>query len=413
MRETRARGAEPVAIVGIAALYPQARGVEEYWRLMQRSTQDCGCAHADEPGPGLDDLDIDLARFGVPPAQRGSLNRMQLLMLEAAGQCLADAGYRQRAPLAERTDVICATGFGLDRQLANALRVETVRYARDFEASLVAAGGAASAVGAREAADELRGLLTRGLGGSAHDRVGEMASSIPARIAAAFKLRGRTVCLESADAGSFAALAAATDNLRAGDADAALVVAGQRREGALLERALDAKGLLQPGAHPFDAAGHGLRLGEGVSALLLKRLSTARREGDRVYALIRECALAHHARPGVFRFSASVPRRRQVAVAAHRAAAEPPSSVHYVESAAASIAPLARADLDALGQLFAHRAPGSIALGSAQDRIGHTIAAAGLAAVTKTALALHHRRLPAQADCTNADPLDLTGTVFR
>src|SRR5581483_8437356 len=45
--------------------------------------------------------------------------------------------------------------------------------------------------------------------------------------------------------------------------------------------------------------------------------------------------------------------------------------------------------------------------------LGHTIAAAGLAAVTKAALALHHRHLPAQAACPNADPLDLSGTAFR
>ncbi|HZU57909.1 MAG TPA: polyketide synthase [Actinocrinis sp.] len=412
-RQARARAAEPIAIVGIAALYPHARGVAEYWELMRRSTPPCSCSQGGVAASGLDDLDIDVARFGIPPAQRGSLNRMQLLMLEAAAQCLVDAGHDPRSPLGGRTDVVCATSFGLDRQLANALRVEAVRYTRDLEAALAAPDGALSAAGAREAADELRALLTGRLGGSPHDRVGEMPSSIPARIAAAFKLHGRTVSIESADAGSFVALAAAVDSLRAGHADAVLVAAGQRREGALLERALDAKGLLQPDAHPFAADGYGLRPGEGVSALLLKPLSGAQRSQDRIYALIRDCTLVHHARPGVFRYSPSTSHRLQAAAAAHHSAAVPPTAVQYVESAAASMAPVARADLDALGALFAHRLPGSIALGSAQDRLGHTICAAGLAAVTKAALALHHRHLPAQAACPKADPLDLSGTAFR
>ena len=412
IRQTRGRVAEPIAITGIAALYPHAQGVSEYWQLMCQSPGACGCEHAGEEASGMDSLEIDLARFSIPPAQRGSLNQMQILMLEAAAQCLADAGYQERSSVPERTDVVCATSFGLDRQLANALRIEAVRYTRDLEASLDAPDRAFAA-DASEAVDELRTQLVRRFGGSPHDRVGEMPSSIPARIAAAFKLHGRTVCVESADAGSFTALAAAVASLRVGHADAALVIAGQRKESALLERALDAKGLLQPDAHPFSEDGYGLWLGEGVSALLLRPLSSAQRAGDRIYALIRECTLAHQARPGVFRYSTSVQHRREVAEAAHQAAAVSPSAVQYVEWASASIAPLVRADLDALSGLFAHLLPASIALGSAQDRLGHTIAAAGLAAVTKAALALHHRHLPAQAACTKAELLDLSGTAFR
>ena len=412
VRPIRDRVAEPIAITGIAALFPHARGVSEYWQLMRHSAPGCGCEDTSDEASSLDDLEIDVARFGIPPAQRGSLNHMQVLMLEAAAQCLADAGYQQRSSPPERTDVVCATSFGLDRQLANALRIEAVRYTRDLEAALSAPDGT-FATDAREAADELRAQLVHRLGGSPHDRVGEMPSSIPARIAAAFKLHGRTVCVESADASSFTALAAAVASLRVGQSDAVLVIAGQRKESALLERALDAKGLFQPDAHPFAASGHGLRPGEGVSALLLRPLSSAQRAADRIYALIRECTLTHQARPGVFRYSTSVQRRHEVAEAAHQAAGVQPSTVQYVECASASIAPLVRADLNALGDLFAHRLPASIAIGSAQDRLGHTIAAAGLAAVTKAALALHHRQLPAHAACANAEPLDLSGTAFR
>ena len=412
LRQTRGSVAEPIAITGIAALFPHAQGVSEYWQLLCQSPRACACEDAGDEASGMDGLDIDVARFGIPPAQRGSLNRMQVLMLEAAAQCLADAGYQERSGPPERTDVVCATSFGLDRQLANALRIEAVRYTRDLEATL-AAPDRPFAADAREAADELHAQLVRRLGGSPHDRVGEMPSSIPARIAAAFKLHGRTVCIESADAGSFTALAAAVSSLRVGHADAALVIAGQRKESALLERALDAKGLLQPDAHPFAAHGHGLRLGEGVSALLLRPLSRAQRAGDRIYAVLRECALAHQPRPGVFRYSTSVQHRHELAETVHQTAAVSPSAVQYVESASASITPLVRADLDALGGLFAHRLPASIVLGSAQDRLGHTIAAAGLAAVTKAALALHHRHLPAQSTCAKAELLDLSGTSFR
>ncbi len=139
--------------------------------------------------------------------------------------------------------------------------------------------------GAARAAEEVRAGLAERFGASPHDRVGEMASTIPARIAGAFRLRGRTLTVESADATSFAALAHAVNGLRGDLCDAVLVLAGQRRESPLFGELLAAKGL------PADP-------GEGVGALLLKRRSSAVRDGDRIYASILECALEHDARPG-------------------------------------------------------------------------------------------------------------------
>lgn len=78
-------------------------------------------------------MDVDVARFGIPPVQRTSMTRMQVLMLEAARQCLTDAGYTGRPLGTDRTDVIAGTCLGLDRQYANALRIEAARYARDLE----------------------------------------------------------------------------------------------------------------------------------------------------------------------------------------------------------------------------------------------------------------------------------------
>ena len=89
---------EPIAIVGIGALYPRARDVEAFWSLLSRSDQGPevpGAAYDDVPACGLDDVEVDVASFGIPPAQARSMARMQLLMLSAARQCLDDAGRRR------------------------------------------------------------------------------------------------------------------------------------------------------------------------------------------------------------------------------------------------------------------------------------------------------------------------------
>lgn len=421
-----AAAAEPIAIVGIAALYPQARDAGDYWRLLGETELSCGCAGA-EPGEGdagnrcgraaapaartLAGVEVDVARFGIPPAQARSMARMQLLMLEAARQCLTDAGYAQRPLATDRTDVVTGTCFGLDRQHANALRIDSARYARELERA--AGAGGLGAPQAAEAARELRTVLLDRLGGSPHDRVGEMASTIPARIAAAFRLRGRTLALESADATSFLALWHAIGNLRSGCSDAALVLVGQRRESPLLAGALAAKGLAAAGTHPFAADGRGFALGEGVGAVLLKRLSSAVADGDRVYACVLDCSLRHDSRPGTFRYSTSVRRRGELAAASWQAAGSPAGEVQYVECAGSGIARETAAELAALAAGLAGAGPATVPIGSVRDRLGHTFANAGLASVTKVALALYHRTLPPFWSPPGTASIDLTGTPFH
>lgn len=424
--EPQSRRPEPIAIVGIAALYPEARGAGAFWRLLGEDSLHCGCADRDSgagtgagdphwnrcgrvapEGGGLDDLHVDVARFGIPPAQARSMARMQVLMLEAARQCLIDAGYSDRPLGTDRTDVVAGTCFGLDRQYANAQRIETRRYARELERVLAGSGAPAA-----EAADELRSALLERFGGSPHDRVGEMASTIPARVAGAFKLHGRTLTVESADATSYVALAHAVSSLRGNVSDAVLVLTGQRREGPLLASALAAKGLLAPG-HPFAADGRGFALGEGVGALLLKRLSSAIRDGDRVYASILDCSLAYDPRPGTFRYSTSADRRRALAMRSCRAAGITPESVRYVECAGSGIAAETTAELAALAQTRAGVEPGTVPIGSVRDRLGHTFANAGLAAVSKIALALYHRTVPPHWSPDESAETDLSGTPFR
>ncbi|WP_267255323.1 polyketide synthase, partial [Catenulispora pinisilvae] len=413
---------EPVAIVGMSALYPRARGVEAFWDLVTAPRLRCACtdppAGEDPAGRpavphGLLDIEIDVAAFKIPPAQSASMTRMQKLMLEASRQAMSDAGLADRPVRGERFDVIVGVCAGLDRQYLNALRVEAQRLARDLRSAgqdgrdpdidpdIGPAAGAAAA--------ELLELLEPRLAGSPHDRVGEMASTIPARIASVFKLRGRTLALEAADGTSLVALAHAVGSLRRGDSDTVLVVAGQLRESGLLAGALDAKGLTSACGHPFAGPGEGFTLAEGVSAVLLKRLSDVA-EDDRVHAVIRGCALGQDPRPGTFRYSVSVEHRREVAELAYRDADVPADSIGLVECFGSGFRAETQAELTALSGLYTG-SPTKAVLGSVRDRLGHTFANAGLASVIKAALALHRGTLPPV--WSPAGALPAPGSAFR
>ncbi|MBL1075896.1 polyketide synthase [Nocardia sp. 2] len=368
---------EPIAVVGISALYPGIRGAAEYWTALTDP-------NPPPRPPRLDDTEIDLTGFRIPPAQRRSLSRLQLLMLEAARLCLDDAGYLTQPWADARMDVVVGTCFGLNRQYANALRIAGAHYGRDLEQAASTDPDAHTRAAAPRLRRDLRASLVARLGASPHDRVGEMASTIPARIAAAFHLLGRTIALESADATGFVALECAIANLRAGSADAVLVLTGQCLESSLAADALAAKGLFT--ASPA--------LAEGVTALLLERRSSALRNEHRVYASVLGCALRHEARPGALRYSTNAEPRYRLAKECHDAAGVPPAAVRYAECAGPGIHSVREADQRALARFFGDAAPASIAWGDTATRLGHTFANAGLAAVSATALALFHGKMP-------------------
>ncbi|MEV0766192.1 polyketide synthase [Nocardia sp. NPDC050435] len=372
---------EPIAIVGMACLYPKARGLDAFWERLSNPEP------AREGASDLSDVEIDLAQFGIPPAQRGSMARMQLLMLEVARQCLVDAGHPGRPLRAERTDVVVGVCFGLDRQYANALRVAGAGYGREVERAAAQDPDERVRTSAEALRRELRESLTSRLGAAAHDRVGEMASSIPARIASAFRFRGRTLAMESADATSFVALEHALHSLRSGTTDTVLLITGQGRDGEFAAQGLTAKGV-DPGAP----------LSEGITAILLKRRRAALSDGDRIYASILAGALCHEPRPGAFRYSTNVAERLRIAKECHDAAGVHPAALRYVERVGPASHGVTEAESRSLQHLFGDSAAAPPqTFSTASDRFGPTFANAGLASVACAALTLHHGVLPPSA----------------
>ncbi|MEO8552429.1 MAG: polyketide synthase, partial [Kofleriaceae bacterium] len=285
------------------------------------------------------------------------------------------------------------------RAFANALRVEAGRFIAEVAREL------ADLLAAEVArfAEDLRRAYEKQFAASPHDRPGEMASTIAGRVTMAFKLRGRSAVVEAADATSVVAIREAVLGLRAGASELAIVVAGQRIESGLLVAALDAKGLLgYAPSSPFERDGGGVLLGEGVGALVLKRLSSAERDGDRVYALIRGIAARHAPQPGSFRYPSNADTRVASLQAACADAGVAPTSLQYIECFGVGDTAL---ELEALKRAVGH-GEDEIALGCVKQLFGHTMANAGMLALTKVALALDRRELPGQPSATG-DPLPL------
>ncbi|SFU53209.1 type I polyketide synthase [Pseudoduganella namucuonensis] len=400
-----APAAEPIAIVGMACLFPGAQGLREYWENIVRgvdSVREVDPERWDaermfQPGRGvpdkvyakwggfLDDIAFDPQRYGIAPASLAAIEPMQLLALEVARQALADAGLDTRPFPRERTASIFAVGGMADLSSYYNFRTLLPLYLARVEGL---------DEGERERIVET--LNREALPRWTEDAFpGILGNVVAGRVANRLDLGGTNFTVDAACAASLAALDVAIKQLRHGDADVALAGGIDCTNGAIGFMCFAQTHALSPRgrSRPFDHGADGIAISEGVGAVVLKRLADAERDGDRVYALIEGIGSSSDGRNRSL--TAPHPAGQMLALRrAYRDAGLEPASVGLVEAHGTGTALGDRSELEALGGVFGGAAPRGIALGSVKSMIGHSKVAAGMAGLIKGALALRHRVLP-------------------
>ncbi|SDJ56033.1 Acyl transferase domain-containing protein [Lentzea albidocapillata subsp. violacea] len=370
--------AEPldVAIVGMAAIMPGARDVAEFWANVLAGTDSITEIPPDRWSPErygspfrwggfLPRTAFDPLAYGIPPTSLTSIEPAQLLALEVSARALQDAGYATRVFDRERTSVIFGAEAGAD--LANAYTVRT----------------ALPALGIHGLDDHLPSLTEDSF-------PGVLGNVIAGRVANRLDLGGANYTVDAACASSLAALDVACKELVGGTSDMVLCGAVDLHNSAhdyqmfASVKALSAKGRCAT----FDSAADGIALGEGVAAVVLKRLADAERDGDRVYAVIKGIGASSDGRS--LGLTAPRPEGQQRALRrAYASAGLPVTAVGLIEAHGTGTVVGDRTELASLTEMFSGVEPGTCTIGSVKSQIGHTKCAAGLAGVIKAALAVH------------------------
>ncbi|MGH8444240.1 MAG: acyltransferase domain-containing protein, partial [Solimonas sp.] len=161
--------------------------------------------------------------------------------------------------------------------------------------------------------------------------------------------------------------------------------------------ALSAKGHCRS----FDSEADGISLGEGVGVVVLKRLSDAERDGNRIYAVIDGIAGSSDGKG----LGLTAPRKEGQRRAIERTywqAGALPAEIGLVEAHGTGTVVGDRTELKTLTEVYTAlgAVPGQSGLGSVKSQIGHTKCAAGIAGFIKVAKALHHRVLPPTGQVT-------------
>ncbi|GEB47945.1 sulfolipid-1 biosynthesis phthioceranic/hydroxyphthioceranic acid synthase [Streptomyces cacaoi] len=222
---------------------------------------------------------------------------------------------------------------------------------------------------------------------------GNASSMASGRIAYALALTGPAVTLDSSCSSGLLSVHLACQSLQKGETDTALAGGCMVMLVPEVSASASAQGMLSPTGRcrAFDASADGFVRSEGCVVIFLKRLEDARRDGDRVLAVVRGSATNQDGRTGTI---TEPSRDAQVSVyeAALRDAGVEPGTVGLVEAHGTGTPVGDPIEFTGLREVYGRE--GRCAVGSAKTNFGHTEAAAGALGLAKAVLALLHGTIP-------------------
>ncbi|WP_236714222.1 beta-ketoacyl synthase N-terminal-like domain-containing protein, partial [Mycobacterium pseudoshottsii] len=378
-RTVRGSLEEPIAVVGMGCRFPGGiSGPEALWQFLCDRKSSIGrvpderWAQFDDGSPAvkallarttrwgsyLTDIDaFDADFFEISASEADKMDPQQRLLLEVAWEALEHAGIPPSSLRRSQTGVF--------------------------------AGSCLSEYGAIASTD-----LTQVDGWS---NTGGAMSIIANRLSYFLDLRGPSVAVDTACSSSLVAIHLACQSLRMQDSNLAIAAGVNLLLSPAVFRGFDQVGALSPtgNCRAFDAAADGFVRGEGAGVVVLKRLTDAQQDGDRVLAVICGSAINQDGRSNGL--MAPNPAAQQAVLrAAYTNAGMQPSEVDYVEAHGTGTLLGDPIEARALGSVLGRGRPeeSPLLIGAVKTNLGHTEAAAGIAGFIKAVLAVQHGRIP-------------------
>jgi amino acid adenylation domain-containing protein len=399
VQSTRAIASEGIAIIGMVGRFPGADNIDQLWQNLSAGMESITFFSKDEidasvdpdlrddpnyvPAKGIiqDAETFDAAFFGISPREAEVMDPQARVLLELAQAALENAGY---TPEQYAGQIGLYAGSGQNTY---------------FERHIC---------GRSEILNRLGAFQTM---------LANEKDFVTTRISYKLNLTGPSVSINTACSTSLVAAAAAFKALMNGECDIALAggisINTPQNTGYLYQEG----SMLSPDGHcrSFDAEAQGTTFNSGAGLVVLKRLTEALDAGDRIYAVIKGVGINNDGSDKVSFTAPSVNGQAGAILQAQSTAGVHPESISYIE-AHGTATPLGDPiEIEALTQAFRQQTNATqyCAIGSIKSNIGHTVAAAGVAGLIKTALALHHKQLPPSLGFTSPNPqIDFANSPF-
>ncbi|MEJ2491129.1 MAG: SDR family NAD(P)-dependent oxidoreductase [Desulfuromonadales bacterium] len=405
--DRQAAAMTPLAIVGIGSLFPQAGDTGTFWSNIKQGVDaitEVPETHwrSDDyfdPDPKSPDkvyakyggflapVDFNPMAYGVLPNALEAIDTSQLLGLVTVDQALQDAGYTTDKDFdRDRVSVILGVTGTLELVVPLGARLGHPRWREALKDA-----GIADAI----AEDVMQRISDSYVPWQENSFPGLLGNVVAGRISKHFNFGGTNCVVDAACGSSLSALNLAALELAAGRADMAVTGGIDTFNDIFMYTCFSKTPALSPSGHarPFDAAGDGTTLGEGLGIVVLKRLADAERDGDRIYAVVKGIGASSDGR-GAAIYEPSAVGQQKALRRAYQQGDIDPRTIELIEAHGTGTKVGDAVEVAALKEVFGAAEEPWCAIGSIKSQIGHTKAAAGAAGLIKAALALYHKTLP-------------------
>ncbi|MBF0210575.1 MAG: acyltransferase domain-containing protein [Desulfamplus sp.] len=417
-----------IAIIGMGAIFPASNGNKAYWRLIFNGKDaitpipeeshwsladyfDSNPATPDytycKRGGFLPKINFDPAKYGFPPNNLEATDTSQLLALMVAEMALVDAGYPPSNSSSSnhlRTGVILGVTGTQELVIPLGARL----YHPLWKKALYESGITG------KKSDEIVARISEGLPKWQENSFpGLLGNVVAGRIANRLNLGGTNTVVDAACASSLSAIHTACLELAAHRSDMCISGGVDTLNDIFMHMCFSKTGVLShtSDARPFSKDADGTVLGEGIGMVVLKRLTDAKKDNDKIYAVIKGIGTSSDGKTGGI-YAPDANGQLRALKAAYKEAQIDPSTVELIEAHGTGTRVGDKIEITALKSLFSEKNSKS-AIGSVKSMVGHAKAAAGAAGLIKAVLSLYHKVIPPTLKAEEPDPeIEITKSPF-
>jgi phthiocerol/phenolphthiocerol synthesis type-I polyketide synthase E len=387
-----------IAVVGMAARFPGANSVAEFWRnlrdgvesIVDLPEEELLSAGVSEKAlanhayvrraallDGIEEFDADF--FGFTPLAARTMDPQHRLFLQSAWHALEDAGY-------DPADIDGSVGVYATSTTSGYLLHNLMSHQ---DPNVIIGQGVTFQMVNLSLQNDKDYLATR--------------------VAHQFNLRGPALSVQTACSSSLVALHLACQSILNGECDMALAGGASLRIPHRVGYWHEPGSMVSPTGHcrPFDVRSDGTIFSSGVAAVVLKSLEAAVDDGDRIHAVIRGSAVNNDGSTKMTYAAPNAVGQADVIAEALAVADIDAADVSYVETHGTGTPLGDPIEIEGLRQAFGASTAarsGPCFVGSVKSNIGHLESAAGMAGLIKAILCLKHRAIPPTLHFTSPNP---------
>jgi len=392
------KSTKDVAIIGMAGRFPGAASIEELWKVLKEGEETISFFKSDEIDVSIPESvrnnpfyvgargivpsakTFDAAFFGINPKLAEVMDPQQRLFLEISWEALEQAGYLPKHFMG-RIGVYAGAGtntYYKNNILPNDQILDDVG---DLNAETV-----------------------------------NEKDYISTRTSYHLNLKGPSVSVHSACSTSLLAISQAVQAIRNGQCDIALAGASSITAPINSGHLYEEGSMLSSDGHcrAFDAAGKGTVFSDGAGVVLLKSLESAINDGDKIYGIIKGIGISNDGgNKGSFTAPSAEGQAAAISAALYDARVTP-DSISYVETHGTATPIGDPIEIEGLKIAYGKQSKnGYCAIGSIKTNMGHLTAAAGVAGLIKTILAMNNKLIPASLGFDKPNPaIDFENSPF-